>query len=352
MFEFRPGLDAIKSYSIEEADWRVKLDANERAEALPAAVQAELTARLAALAVNRYPEIGQHGLRTKIAADLGLPAANIAVGNGSSEILAALCHAYGGNGKAIVYLSPSFSMYRIYTQLADSRPVTVALDDAFNLDAAKMVAAARAEKAGLVILCNPNNPTGGTLTPQAVEQVVAEAGCPVVVDEAYFEFFQGQSALGLLSRYPNVIVARTFSKAYGLAAARVGYAAAGESIMAQLNKVLLPYHVNAFSLTAAAVAWEHKAEFDPGIARTMAERDRLTTALQAASGIEVFPSSTNFILVRLAKAGELSRFLAAQGIGVRDFSASAALAGCLRVTVGTAAENDAFLHAVSEFSAR
>lgn len=350
MFAFRPGLDAIKSYQVDEAGWRVKLDANERAEAMPAAVQAELAARLAALPVNRYPEMGQQGLRTAIAAGLGLAAANVAVGNGSSEILAALCHVFGGGGRAIVYPNPSFSMYRIYVQLADSRPVPVALDGVFSIDAAKVVAAARSEQAGLVLLCNPNNPTGGTMTAEAVEQVVAEAGCPVVVDEAYFEFFQGRSALGLLGRYPNVIVTRTFSKAYGLAAARVGYALAGEAIMASLNKVLLPYHVNAFSLTAAAVAWEMKGEFAPGIARTMAERERLAVALRGLPGIEVFPSATNFLLVRLAKASELGRFLAARGIGIRDFSASPSLAGCLRVTVGTAAENDAFLAAAREFS--
>lgn len=352
MFAVRPGLDAIKSYSIEEADWRVKLDANERAEALPTAVQAALAARLAALAVTRYPEISQQSLRQAIAADLGVTADNIAVGNGSSEILAALCHVFGGAGRAIVFPSPSFSMYRIYAQLADSRPVTVALDEAFNLDAAKVVAVARAEKAGLVFICNPNNPTGGTLPAAAVEQVAAEAGCPVVVDEAYFEFFpEGKSALGLLDRYPNVIVARTFSKAYGLAAARVGYAIAGEGVMAALNKAMLPFHVNAFSLTAAAVAWEMKAEFASGTARTIAEREKLTAALRVIPGVEVFPSATNFLLVRSANGSELGRFLVAKGIGIRDFSASTELAGCLRVTVGTAAENDVFLAAVKEFSA-
>jgi histidinol-phosphate aminotransferase len=171
----------------------------------------------------------------------------------------------------------------------------------------------------------------------------------VVVDEAYGEF-AGQSAVDLLGKYPNLVIARTFSKAYGLASARVGFILAAREIIDLVGKVLLPYHLNAFSLAAAETVWDMRAEFVPGVARTIAERTRLTAALKAIPAVEVFPSAANFLLVRSGRAKDLAGYLGSRSIGVRDFSASPALAGCLRVTVGTAAENDAFLAAVREFS--
>ncbi|HWQ61971.1 MAG TPA: histidinol-phosphate transaminase, partial [Negativicutes bacterium] len=274
---------------------------------------------------------------------------NVAVGNGSSEVLAALCRVFGGAGRKTVFPSPSFSMYPIYCRLADSQPVPVELDAGFVVDPQKVLAAARREQAGMILLCNPNNPTGGLMAPADVERIVAGADCPVVVDEAYGDF-AGQTALGLLGKYPNLVIARTFSKAYGLASARVGYILAGREIIDLVAKVLLPYHVNAFSLAAAATVWELRAEFAPSVARTIAERTRLTAALKELPAVEVFPSAANFVLVRSGRAKDLAGYLGARGIGVRDFSASPALAGCLRVTVGTAAENDAFLVAVRKFT--
>ncbi len=347
MWQIRPGLESVKSYYVPDVAWPVKLDANERAEALPPAVQAGIAERLAAVAANRYPEIGQHSLKKALAAGLGLEPENIVLGNGSSEVLAAICRVFGGVGRKIVYPHPSFSMYKIYCLLADSEPLTVELDAGFALSPEKVFTTALKEQAGLIILCNPNNPTGGAMATEAVEYIVAGARCPVVVDEAYGEF-AGKSVLPLLGKYPNLIVARTFSKAYGLAAARVGYAAAGREIIAAVGKVLLPYHINAFSLAAAETVWGMRDEFAPGIARTVAERERVAAALREMP-IEVFPSATNFLLLRSARAKELSDYLASQGVGVRDFSAAPALAGCLRVTVGTVSENDVFLAATGKF---
>lgn len=349
MWQIRPGLDSLISYHVPDIAWPVKLDANERAEDLPPAVKEKLAERLAAVAANRYPEIGQHTLKASLAAGFGLAPDNVAIGNGSSEVLAGLCRVFGGAGRKTVFPSPSFSMYPIYCRLADSTPVPVELDAGFVLDADKVLAAAKREQAGLILLCNPNNPTGGLMAPEDVENIVAGADCPVVVDEAYGDF-AGQTALGLLGKYPNLVIARTFSKAYGLASARVGYILAGREIIDLVGKVLLPYHVNAFSLAAAATVWELRNEFAPGVARTVAERARLTAALGEVPGIEVFPSAANFVLVRCGRAKDLVDYLETRGIGVRDFSASPVLAGCLRVTVGTAAENGAFLDAVRKFT--
>ncbi len=348
MWQIRPGLEAVKSYHVPDVAWPVKLDANERAEDLPPSVKSALGERLAAVAANRYPEIGQHTLKAALADGLGLTPENIALGNGSSELLAAICRVFGGPGRKIVYPNPSFSMYPIYALLADSQPVTVELDAGFVLAPEKILTVARQEQASLIVISNPNNPTGGMLSTKAVERIVAGADCPVVLDEAYGDF-AGQSAFKLLGKYPNLVIARTFSKAYGLAAARVGYIMAGKEIIALVGKMLLPYHLNAFSLAAALVAWELRAEFAPGIAGTVAERERLAAALAAMPTIEVFPSAANFLLIRCGQAKELAAYLAGQGIGVRDFTAAPRLAGCLRVTVGAATENDAFLAATGKF---
>jgi len=348
VLQLRTGLETLKNYSIEEGDWAVKLDANECARNLPDSVRQLLSERLAVLPFNRYPEITQQGLRQQIAVSLGLEPENVSIGNGSSQLLQALCYIYGGPGRKLVFPNPSFSMYSIYCRLADSQPVPVELENDFSLPPEKVLAAAQREKASLIILCNPNNPTGTVMAVDAVEAVVAGADCPVVVDEAYVEF-GGQSALGLLGKYPNMIVARTFSKAYGLASARVGYGLASREITAALAKVLLPFNINMLSLVAAATVFELRDEFAASITATVAERQRLAAALQGFSGFQVFPSQTNFLLVRTTAAGDLAAGLAAAGICIRDFSKAPGLENCLRITVGTETENDAVLAVIRNF---
>jgi histidinol-phosphate aminotransferase len=345
MSQFRLGLEALKSYTIEEGDWDIKLDANENAFNLPSVVSERLAKRLVTLPFNRYPEITQFGLRNKIAVELGMEGDNVSIGNGSSELLQAACYVFGGAGKKIVFPTPSFSMYSIYCKLADSRPVAVELEADFSLLPDKMLAVARQEQANLIIVCNPNNPTGTAMPPNAVEQIIAGANCSVIVDEAYSEF-HGESALELLSKYPNLIVMRTFSKAYGLASARVGYALASKEITAALSKVLLPFHVNMLSLVAAETVYECKAEFTANIAQIVSERERLTSMLVKVPGFVVYPSRTNFLLFKTDLAEELAFSLAAQGICIRDFSKAPGLKGCLRVSIGTLAENNAFMAAV------
>ncbi|EAX49008.1 histidinol-phosphate aminotransferase [Thermosinus carboxydivorans Nor1] len=344
--EVRPGLERLPSYTIDDGEWVIKLDANERPTPLPAPVQAAIMERLAGLSFNRYPDMAMRSLRQKIAAESGLTAENVLIGNGSSELLAALCYTFGGAGRGIVYPWPSFSMYGIYAKLADSVAVPVALGEDFGVDAAAVLAAAERDCTGLIILCNPNNPTGTVIPPAVIEKVVAAAPCPVVVDEAYYEFY-GQSALPLLKQYANLIVVRTFSKAYGLAAARVGYLLASGEITSLVGRVLLPYHVNALSLAAAEAAYDLRQEFAPGIRQIIAERQRLADELSRLPGITVYPSATNFLLVKAVDAKRISAGLAACGIGIRDFSAAPGLAGCLRITVGTPEENDAVIEALA-----
>ncbi len=348
MLSTRTGWETLKPYSVDHVEWNIRLDANERATNLPPVVLEAVTRQLAAIEFNRYPDMAAARLRTSIAQNFGLTVSNILVGNGSSELLAAICQTFGGAGRSVVFSSPSFSMYPVYAKLADCTPKPVSLEADFSFSCARFLKAIQLEQPNLVILCNPNNPTGGVMPFQAIEQIVSQAACPVVVDEAYYEFY-GQSAVNLLAKYPNLIIVRTFSKAYGLAAARVGYLLAGEKMAAAVAKALLPYHLNSLSLVTAETVYRYRQEFQPYIEQTIRERERVAKCLRGLAGIAAYPSKTNFILVKAAESQELIARLAAKSIGVRDFHASPELAGCFRISIGTPAENDAMLEAVLEY---
>lgn len=349
MLKIREGLENLQGYSVEEERFQIKLDANEGAYNLPTVVLEKVRAALTSLDFNRYPDIGMVRLRTQIADSFGLKLENILIGSGSSAILEVLCYVFGGNNRSIVFPSPSFSMYGIYAKMSDSKGVPVPLNKDFTLDREAMLAAAERENANLLIVCNPNNPTG-TLIPFAdIEYIIAGAKCPVVIDEAYYEFHGGPSAVELLSKYPHLIVARTFSKAYSLASARVGYMLADPKLIAMVEKGFTPYHVSAISLATAEVVYENRTEFQPTIQQAATERQRIAAALAAIDGIDVFPSASNFVLFRLKEAVALNQYLMDKSIGVRSFGTAPGLEGCIRVNAGTPEENTAFIIAVQQF---
>lgn len=346
MADCRPGLNELPTYSVAEREWEIKIDANESNFNLPPLVQERLINRLAGLAFNRYPDIGMKGLKEQIARNFQLSSDNVLIGNGSSEILEKLFHAYGGGGRSIVFPAPSFSMYDIYAKLSESKAVPVQLESDYSLRPDKVLAAARDSAAKLIVLCTPNNPTGNAMEEQDIEYIAQQAGCPVVVDEAYIEF-HGRSAVGLLNRYANLMIARTFSKAYGFASARVGYLIAAADIVAMLGKICMPYHVNALSLAGAEIIYQMRGEFAPYIQQTIDERRRLAAVLAELPGVTVYPSVTNFLLVKFTQAARVAAALAEHGVGVRDFSSVPGLIDCLRISIGTAAQNDRVLKVIT-----
>ena len=343
----RQSIQELQAYHVDERTWEIKLDANERAGDLPEHVRQSIIQKLSNLSFQLYPDMGMKRLRQAIAKDAKLDLENVLIGCGSSELLMALCQTFGGPGKSIIYPQPSFSMYGIYAKLSESEPVPVALRADFSLDVDKVVAAIDEKTTGLIMLCNPNNPTGNVMDQAEIETILKKAKCPVVIDEAYIEFF-GETSLPLLKKYSNLVITRTFSKAFGLASARIGYLFADSSITQAVSKALMPYHVNALSLLAAEAVYEAKDEVLKVVEETIAEREALYGQLKKLSGIEVYPSKTNFLLFKSKKNG-LYEALAGRGIGVRDFGTAQGLEGCIRVTMGTKQENAAFLAAVQAF---
>lgn len=349
MLNYRNGLELMPSYDGVERDYRIKVNANESTMNLPPTVEERVLNRLAMVAFNRYPGEEYRSLVEQLAKNFAVNASQILLGGGSSEIIEKIFHAFGGAGRKVVFPQPSFSMYKIYAKAAESDAVPFDLDAQFDLDVDAFIAKIREVGASLAVVCNPNNPTGNALTPAQVEKIAASIDCAFLLDEAYVEFY-GQSAVNLIAKYPNLLVARTFSKAYGLAGARIGYMIAQAEVTRMVDKAFMPYHMNVLSLATADIVYQMRDEFIPRLQMIVAERQRLAERLEKISGVKVFPSNTNFLLIRLARAEELKNYLESLNIGVRYFAPTAfGLKNCLRISIGTIPENDEVFAAIKHF---
>lgn len=352
MLKYRTGLKDMPSYDAIERDWRIKVNANECNMNLPPMVEDRLMGRLSHVAFNRYPNEEYDDLREQIASNHKMKKENILLGNGSSEIIEKLFYSFGGSKfKKIVFPQPSFSMYSIYAKAAQATAVPVAMKSDYTLDLEEYVQTVNSTKASLAVICNPNNPTGTAFSISDIEYVAdnIHANCAFLVDEAYIEFY-GRSAVGLLHNHPNMIVARTFSKAYGLASARVGYMLANENIVNMIEKSYMPYHMNVLSLVTADIVYQMRQEYVPRIQMMIAERRRMTELISKLAGFTVYPSETNFILVHYSKAKELNEYLASKGIGVRSFGDAKGLENSLRISMGLREENDELYAEIKAFA--
>ena len=349
MLKYRTGLAKMPSYDVVERDWKIKINANECNMNLPPMVEDRVMGRLSRVAFNRYPNEQLDDLREQIADNFSLQKENILIGSGSSEIIEKLFYCFGGTrSRKIVYPQPSFSMYTIYAKAAEAVGVPVDLEEDYRLDVEKFVRTVVESKASLAVICNPNNPTGNAMSLSDIEYIAQNIDCAFLVDEAYIEF-HGESAASVLKKYPHMIIARTFSKAYGLAAARVGYMLADANIVEMIDKSYMPYHMNVLSLVTADTVYQMRHEYVPRIQMMVAERKRMETELKKLSGLTVYPSATNFILVKYARAVELNEAMEAAGIGLRSFGSAPRLENCLRISMGTREENDIWYKAMKDF---
>ncbi len=349
MLNYRKDLEKMPSYDGVEKNYRIKVNANESTMNLPPLVAERVQNRLSYVAFNRYPNEEYYSLVEQIAKNFSVEQEQILLGGGSSEIIEKIFHAFGGVGKKIVYPQPSFSMYKIYAKAAEAEGISFDLDEKFDLNVEKFIKKVRETQANLAVVCNPNNPTGNVLTLEQVEEIAKSVDCAFLLDEAYIEFY-GKTAVGLVKKYPNLIVARTFSKAYGLAGARVGYMIANSEVAKMIGKTFMPYHLNSLSLATADIVYQMRDEFIPRIQMIISERKRIFERLKKFPKLEVFPSQTNFILIRHERADELNKFLESLDIGVRFFSPTApGLKNCLRISFGTRPENDEVFDAIKNW---
>lgn len=335
----RKNIFALKPYSCARDEFQgeasVYLDANENPMNAP---------------YNRYPDPLQWKLKEKIAALKGVKPTQIMLGNGSDEpidlVIRIFCEPQVDN---IVAIDPSYGMYKVCAEVNNVAYRTVLLNDDYTLNASRVLAAIDSNTK-LVFLCSPNNPTGNLLQRNEILKIVNGFSGIVIIDEAYVDFSPEDSWLSELNQYPNLIVLQTFSKAWGLAAVRCGMAFASETIIAYFNKVKYPYNVNVLTQQFVEKQLGMLEQKNEWVSILLAQRTYLVAKLNELSFVEhIFPTQSNFVLVKVFDANAVYRYLVGLGIVVRNRNTVSLCLGCLRITVGTQEENDILLEALAKY---
>ena len=331
----RPELRALRAYHLDQVACRHKLDQNEVPWDLPRRLKREVARQLLARDWARYPDFHADALRRDLAAYHRHPVEGVLVGNGSNELLGVALEALTPVGGEVLGAEPGFGLYPMFVLRAGGRyrPLPPRRDLALPL--AELLAEVEREPRRPLILCSPNNPTGSAATPGEVASLAARLDAPLLLDNAYGEFC-AHDYRPLLARHPNLVLFRTFSKAWSLAGLRLGYLLAHPDLVAELIKVKLPYNLGHGSAVAGRVALAADGVARRRVAALVGRRAQWTAMLRRA-GLEPLPSQANFVLVRCGTAERSRRVrdgLAARGILVREVGHYPGLAGCLRVSVG------------------
>jgi histidinol-phosphate aminotransferase len=326
----------------------VRLNTNEAPEPPPAGFRDALAAELSRVDWNRYPDRAARELRAAIGALHGVGAEHVFAANGSNEVLQTLLLAYGGHGRTVATFEPTYQLHSHIARITGATVVSGERRHDFGLDLTEVERVTAAAHPVVTFLCSPNNPTGMVEPPDVVQAVMTLAPGLVVVDEAYGQFAPW-SALDLVDDDHALVVTRTYSKTWSMAAARLGYLVGPAWLVAELEKVVLPYHLDAAKQAAGRIALRFADEMEDRVKAVVVERERLLAEL-ATLPVHTWPSGANFILFRPEQRDghDVWQDLLARQVLVRDCSSWDRLDGCLRVTVGTPAEDDAFLAALTE----
>lgn len=351
----KPAVRGIAAYTLALREAPVKINQNENPWDLEDAVKRRVIEAALGRPWSRYPDFDPKELLVALARFSGWREDGVLAGNGSNELIEALLLVTVGAGTRVVIPAPTFTLYALMTTILGGEPVRVPLRPASTDPAAGLAydvdaisAARRDSGASVTIVCSPNNPTGNTLTLAAIERLCDESDSLVVIDEAYHEF-SGETVVPLLARHPNLVVLRTFSKAMALAGLRVGYLLASPELVREINKARLPYNLNFFSQAAAIAALEEREALEASVARLVRERERVLAALGSMPGVRAWPSRANFFVLEILEGADPKAVFASmlrRGVLVRDVTSYPMLARCLRASIGTEEENDAFLHAL------
>ncbi len=330
----RPNIKTLIPYHAARDDFQegILLDANENS--LGPAVPTDLP-------LHRYPDTRMQQLRKKWGDFRGISMEQVFAGVGSDEAIDLLMRVFCEPGRdEIIITPPTYGMYKVAARINNIGVSEAALTDRFQLNAAAVLARVT-QHTKLIILCSPNNPTGNLLDQKQIERLLQSFNRIVVVDEAYVDFSPDGSICHLIDRYPNLVILQTLSKAFGLAAIRMGAALAHASIIEWMMKVKAPYNINQLSADTAIQAFDHAAAMRKNVKKILSERKRLTGMLEKHPDVQtVFPSDANFLLVRIKQARQWYEHLASRGVIVRYRGEQLHCENTLRITVGTREEND------------
>lgn len=346
----RPAVLEMRPYAVAPAAGLIKLDAMENPYPWPTSLRQAWLDVLASTTVHRYPDPAGTELKAELARVFGIPeSASVLLGNGSDELIQLLALAFGGRDGSILSPGPSFVMYRLIAAMSGMRYHEVPLiEQDFSLDLDATLEAIRRQRPAIVYLAWPNNPTGTLYPRDAVEAILAAAPGVVVLDEAYHAFC-GESFIDALADWPNLLVMRTLSKA-GLAGLRLGFLVGSPQWVEQFEKCRLPYNINTLTQATVRLALQHWPVFEAQTDAICSQRAVLEAGLRAMPGVHVWSSAANFVTFRVGpgKAGDIHAGLLDAGILIKRLDGShPLLRDCLRVTVGSAVENHAFLSAMA-----
>jgi len=345
----KPQVRQLAPYTLRPFRSEVKLDQNENPFGFPPELKEEFWRRLRARDWARYPEFQMETITQRLAQYVGLPVEWVLVGNGSNELFQSLFSVTLERGRVVILPVPTFTLYKLIAGILGAEVIELPLRrEDFALDAERVNAEAQTHRATVVCLCSPNNPTGVAYPESDVRRIIEESGALVVIDEAYREFSH-QDFRPLLEIYPNVVLLRTFSKAMAMAGLRVGYLLARPELVREVAKARLPYSLNHFSETAALVALDHLDVFHAQVQRLRQLREELFMALSAFNALSAYRSQANFILFETPRPpGEVFTHCIDRGVLLRDVSHYPLLERALRVSVGTAEENQRCINVLRE----
>jgi histidinol-phosphate aminotransferase len=349
--QVRADLALMSGYHSPQLDVEVRLNTNEAPEPPPVELTTRVAAALSDIDWNRYPDRDATVLRGRIAELDGFEPAQVFAANGSNEVLQCVMLAYGGEGRVALTFEPTYALHSHIARVCGTEVVVVERRDDFTIDLDDAVAQIAATRPSVVFLCSPNNPTGLTETNDTVSTVLEAThavGGLLVVDEAYGQFAPS-SSLALVDEDTPLVVTRTYSKTWSMAALRLGYLVGPSWVVAELEKVVLPYHLDAVTQLVGTLALDYGDEMRARVASLVEERGRVEAALSALD-VDQWPSGANFILFRprAVDGDDVWTRLVDRSVLVRNCSSWPRLDGCLRVTLGTPEENDRFVDALTE----
>ncbi len=336
----RPNIRALVPYSSAREEFsgqaKIYLDANENPYNAP---------------LNRYPDPGQQHLKEAIAGMKQQPVENLFLGNGSDEGIDLLIRVLCTPGTdQVITVDPTYGMYGVCAAIQDVEQKKVLLRPDFSLDADAVIRAVEPQTK-IIFLCSPNNPTSNSFDPEAMERIIDQVNCIVVVDEAYIDFSRREGLLSMVSGKWNLVVLQTLSKAWGLAGIRLGMVFGHPELIRYLSRVKYPYNINALTMGRALEGLADPDTHASWIRQILEERERMNSRMWTCPMVEeVYPSDANFLLVKMKDPLGIQHHLMEQGIIVRDRSSVPLCAGSLRITVGTPAENEALFEALTSYT--
>ncbi len=339
----------LNAYHLTPDQQKIKLNQNEFPVDWPVDVKQKLIEFIQGRQLNRYPDFIPDNLKGAIAEYAGVKKENVIAGNGSNEMLLCLMLALASTQRSIVICEPTFTVYNMLAggMGCPIHKTSLNEDLTYNLESLKK-ASQQCNQEGVMILCSPNNPTGGALSKEEIVELLEYHKGFIILDQAYIEF-GGYNAVPLINEYPNLIITRTFSKALAGAGLRLGYMLGHEDIICHINKIKLPYNINCFTEFAGELLLSQKESLQKRVEEVIIEGKRLFSALKELPFEIVYPSEANFFIVKTDVKDALFAYLKDHDILIRDVSSYPMLDNCLRISVGAVEENNALLESIKDF---